>query len=45
MRDPLGNVTRLRFSDIKRDTGLENDFFTFTVPAGAEVVEAPKIAQ
>ena len=32
--DPLGNVTRLRFSDLRRNTGLDDAQFRFEVPAG-----------
>jgi outer membrane lipoprotein carrier protein len=41
VRDPIGNVTRLQFSDLKRDTGVDDAVFQFSVPPGAEVVEAP----
>jgi outer membrane lipoprotein carrier protein len=39
--DPLGNVTRLAFSNLKRDVGLEDSQFTFEVPPGVDVVEPP----
>ncbi len=39
--DPLGNVTRLKFSNLKRDVGLEDSKFTFTTPPGTDVVEPP----
>lgn len=39
--DPLGNVTRLAFSNMKRGIGLEDARFTFEAPAGTDVVEAP----
>lgn len=39
--DPLGNVTRLTFTDMKRGVGLEQSRFTFEAPPGADVVEAP----
>ncbi|MET0153352.1 MAG: outer membrane lipoprotein chaperone LolA [Candidatus Binatia bacterium] len=39
--DPLGNVTRLAFSNLKRDVGLEDSQFTFDIPPGADVVEPP----
>lgn len=41
IQDPIGNRTRLTFSDLRRDTELDDEFFAFTVPVGAEVVEAP----
>jgi len=39
--DPLGNVTRLKFSNLKRDVGLADSKFTFTTPPGTDVVEPP----
>jgi outer membrane lipoprotein carrier protein len=39
--DPLGNVTRLAFSNMQRGVGLEDARFTFEAPAGTDVVEAP----
>jgi outer membrane lipoprotein carrier protein len=39
--DPIGNVTRLRFSDLRRNVGLADDAFTFEAPPGVDVVEAP----
>lgn len=41
IHDPIGNITRLQFSDMKRDTGIDDGLFVFNVPQGAEVVEAP----
>jgi outer membrane lipoprotein carrier protein len=41
VRDPMGNLTRLQFSDLKRDKGVDDALFVFQVPQGAEVVEAP----
>ncbi len=41
IHDPLGNVTHLRFSDLKRNQGLADSLFEFTVPPGVDVVEAP----
>jgi outer membrane lipoprotein carrier protein len=37
--DALGNVTRTRFMDIKTNLGLQNSFFSFTIPPGAEVLK------
>lgn len=37
--DPLGNITRLRFSNIDRSSSLEDTLFRFTVPPGVDVVE------
>ena len=39
--DPLGNVTRLAFSNLKRGVGLADSEFTFEPPPGVDVVEAP----
>ncbi len=39
--DPVGNVTRLSFSEQQRNTGLADAEFQFEVPAGVDVVEAP----
>jgi len=41
IRDPVGNITKLQFSDLKRDSGVDDELFVFNVPPGAEVVEAP----
>ena len=40
--DTFGNTTRLRFSDIRMNTGVSDKFFTFTAPAGVEVVSMPQ---
>ena len=37
--DPLGNVTRTRFSDMKTNVGLQNSFFNFTIPPGTEILK------
>jgi len=39
--DPLGNTTRLRFSDLHRNTGVDEAQFHFEVPPGVDVIEAP----
>ncbi len=39
--DPVGNVTRLEFSNVERNTGIPDERFSFVVPAGVDVVEAP----
>jgi outer membrane lipoprotein carrier protein len=41
VRDPLGNLTRLRFTDLQRNGGLADSLFQFEVPPGVDVVEAP----
>jgi outer membrane lipoprotein carrier protein len=40
--DPLGNVSRLRFDEIRRNVGLEDARFVFEVPPGVDVVTAPE---
>jgi outer membrane lipoprotein-sorting protein len=37
--DPLGNITRLRFSDIDRSTPIQDEVFHFSSPAGVDVIE------
>jgi chaperone LolA len=39
--DPFGNVTRLRFSDLRRNVGLAEAEFGFEVPPGVDVIDAP----
>ena len=39
--DPIGNVTKLQFSDLRRNVGLADDAFQFEAPPGVDVVEAP----
>ena len=41
IRDPLGNTTRLRFSDVKRNAGIDDAVFRFETPPGVDVVDAP----
>jgi len=41
IRDPMGNVTKLRFSNIRRNVGLADSLFHFDVPPGVDVIEAP----
>ena len=38
--DALGNVTELLLSDIQRNVTLDNSLFAFTVPPGADIVNA-----
>ena len=38
--DPLGNVTRLRFTNIDRAAPLDDTLFHFSVPPGVDVIEA-----
>ncbi len=37
--DPLGNITRLHFTNITRNLPLPDSLFQFTVPAGADIIE------
>lgn len=39
--DPLGNITRLHFSDLKRNSGLGDSWFEFEVPDGVDIIDAP----
>ena len=39
--DPLGNVSRLQFDEIRRNQGLPDDTFVFHVPPGIDVITAP----
>jgi outer membrane lipoprotein carrier protein len=39
--DPVGNTTRLRFSELRRNTGMDDAQFRFEVPPGVDVIEAP----
>lgn len=39
--DPVGNITRLQFTDLRRNTGLDETQFHFDVPSGVDVIEAP----
>lgn len=39
--DPLGNVSKLRFSALRRNAGLPDDVFVFQAPPGVDVVTAP----
>ncbi len=39
--DPLGNVTRLEFSNMQRNVHLAAERFVFEVPPGVDVIAAP----
>jgi len=39
--DLIGNVTRVTFQDVRTNTGVGDDLFQFTAPAGVRVVEVP----
>jgi outer membrane lipoprotein carrier protein len=37
--DPLGNITRLQFTNITRNIPLPDSLFQLTIPAGVDIVE------
>ena len=37
--DPLGNITRLQFTNINREAPLEDSVFHFAIPPGVDLVE------
>jgi len=39
--DPLGNISRLQFDDIRRNQNLPDDRFVFQIPAGVDVITSP----
>jgi outer membrane lipoprotein carrier protein len=39
--DPFGNVSRMQFDHLQRNTGLPDDQFVFKVPPGVDVISAP----
>ena len=39
--DPLGNVTRLEFLNLKRGAGVPDSTFVFEIPDGVDIVEPP----
>lgn len=41
--DPLGNVSRLQFTDIRRNQDLPDKDFVFEVPAGVDVITSPVV--
>lgn len=41
LTDQLGDVTNLAFSELKTGAALDDKLFTFTPPAGADIVKAP----
>lgn len=42
--DLVGNVTRVRFEDVRTNTGAGDDLFRFSPPEGVRVVEVPVAA-
>ncbi len=41
LTDQLGDVTNVKFSDIRNNVRISEDLFAFKAPAGADVVTAP----
>lgn len=41
VRDPLGNVSTLRFRNLRRNVGLKDDRFQFEIPPNVDVITAP----
>ncbi len=41
LTDQLGNVTYLSFTEMKTGVALDDRMFTFTPPAGVDIVKAP----
>jgi len=41
IHDPLGNIVRLRFAEIRRNSDPSDDLFRFDVPDGVDVISAP----
>ncbi|HYD50788.1 MAG TPA: outer membrane lipoprotein chaperone LolA [Terriglobales bacterium] len=39
--DPMGNVSKLRFKNVRRNLGLSEDKFVFEIPDGVDVINAP----
>jgi len=39
--DAIGNVTRIGFSNLRRNSGIPDSEFSFDVPPGVDVVDAP----
>jgi outer membrane lipoprotein carrier protein len=38
LKDQFGQLTVIRFTDLKRNPALSPDLFTFTPPQGADVI-------
>jgi len=41
VHDPAGNVSRLQFDRLRRNTDVADDQFVFQIPAGVDVISAP----
>jgi outer membrane lipoprotein carrier protein len=41
VRDPLGNVSTLRFRNVRRNVGLKDDRFVFEIPPNVDIITAP----
>ncbi|GBD26434.1 Outer-membrane lipoprotein carrier protein [bacterium HR30] len=42
VKDPLGNTSKLTLANVRRNSGLADDFFRFQVPEGTDVLDAPR---
>jgi outer membrane lipoprotein carrier protein len=43
--DPFGNVTRLKFQDVKINGGIPDSLFNFEIPEGVDVIKAPSLTK
>ncbi len=43
--DPFGNVTRLKFQDVKINGGVPDSLFNFEIPEGVDVIKAPSLTK
>jgi len=41
VRDPLGNVSTVRFTKVRRNVGLNDDRFVFEIPKDVDIITAP----
>jgi outer membrane lipoprotein-sorting protein len=39
VRDGAGNLTAIRFSDMRKGTGVNDSLFSLQIPKGADIVE------
>ncbi len=39
--DPLGNVSKLKFKNMRRNVGIPDEKFKFEIPEGVDVINAP----
>jgi outer membrane lipoprotein carrier protein len=43
--DPLGNTTRMRFSNLDRTSPFDESLFRFTIPDGVDIVATPSVPE